>query len=118
MLLELLDGGIEEIYTDKISFGGCETCDYGSSYINELEIKLTTGTLKCEVDQMYEYALSEDYLMKLFLQNVEEIRQKTEEAFLEWFKGKVTEDVKTSSWLDDTKVRFDFQPPKRERVIF
>lgn len=45
---------------------GCETCDYGSSYVNEIEIVLQDNTYaNIKVDKMYEYALSESDYMQI-----------------------------------------------------
>lgn len=85
MLIELQNGGIKEISTDTYSYGGCDTCDYGSSYINELEIELTQGTIYVTIDAMYDYALSDGYLIKLFIGNIDGIRGLTEGEFFEWF---------------------------------
>ena len=38
MLIKLVDGGIKNISTDEDSMRGCETCDYGSEYINTMEM--------------------------------------------------------------------------------
>jgi hypothetical protein len=94
MLIELLDGGIKDIYTDTESYNGCETCDYGSEYINEFTIYLTKGNIQFKVNQMYDYAVSEDYMMKLFLQNIDEIKQMTELNFFEWLKGNLEKEFK------------------------
>ncbi|MCR8982644.1 hypothetical protein [Brevibacillus laterosporus] len=71
MLLNMKDGGIEKIESDNSFSPGCESCDYGSSYINEFEIYMTTGKIEIKVDQMYEYALTDGYMMQLILPNVE-----------------------------------------------
>jgi hypothetical protein len=94
MLIELVDGGIKDIYTDTESYAGCETCDYGSQYINEFTVYLTKGNIQFKVEQMYDYAVSEDYLMKLFLQNVDKIKQLTEIQFYEWLKYNLEADFK------------------------
>ena len=86
LLLELVDGGIKEIYTDSEAYGGCETCDWGSQYINYFKVELTSGEINVEVNQMYEYELSEGYLMKLLLNNVDEIRKMTELEFYRWLE--------------------------------
>lgn len=53
------------IYNEDFT-SGCETCDYGSSYVNEIEIMLEDETnAKIKVDRMYEYSLSESDYMKL-----------------------------------------------------
>lgn len=100
MLLKMIDGGILSVKYDSDFWGGCETCDYGSSYINEFNIIMETGRIQIKVNQMYEYALSEDYMMKLILQNVDEIKSKTELEFYQWLKEKVPIDSKQYEWRD------------------
>jgi hypothetical protein len=92
-LIQLVDGGITNISTDTYSYSGCETCDWGSQYINEFEVTLTTREVKVEVNQMYSYELSEDYLMKLFITNIDAIRQMTEVEFVIWLDTKLKEDI-------------------------
>jgi hypothetical protein len=96
MILEMKNGGINEIYTDTHSYGGCSTCDYGSSYINEITFELTTGNINIEVNEMYEYALSDGYMMKLMLNNVNEIKEFTEDEFFNWLKNELDEEVGSS----------------------
>lgn len=59
---------IKKVIYDKDFISGCETCDYGSSYVNEIEIILADETkTKIKVDRMYEYSLSElDYMKLIF----------------------------------------------------
>lgn len=52
-------------YDSDYSYG-CETCDYGSQYISNIEIIFEDETmLKIETDQIYEYTLTESDFMKL-----------------------------------------------------
>ena len=43
---------------------GCETCDYGSSYITNLSIETNNCKINFEFDTMYDY-ISESDLMQL-----------------------------------------------------
>ena len=86
MLIQMQGTGIVDIETDIESSGGCETCDYGSSYINYFTVKMTTGILSIEIDNMYEYCLSEGDLMVLFTSNYEKIQQMDEKTFIRWVK--------------------------------
>lgn len=57
---------VKKVSYNEDSTGGCETCNYGSSYVNEIEITLEDGTYtNIKVDQMYEYLLSESDYMQL-----------------------------------------------------
>lgn len=52
-------------YDNHYSYG-CETCDYGSSYVSNIEILFEDETiLKIETEQMYEYTLTESDFMNL-----------------------------------------------------
>jgi len=89
MLIEMQDGGIKAVRYDQTHSSGCDTCDYGSSYIDEYDIEMTQGTIHVEVDQMYEYFLSEGYMMQLLIQNVDSIRQMTEDDFCTWLESEI-----------------------------
>jgi len=86
LLLQFVDGGIVDIKQDNWSSPGCKTCDYGSSYVNELSVYLTKYKITAEVDQMYNYLLSDGDLFKIFLRNIEEIKAMTEMEFIKWFE--------------------------------
>lgn len=92
LLIQMIDGGIEEIITDTESWGGCETCDYGSSYINEFDVRFTTGLFEVRVDNMYDYAMSEGYLMELFIKNIDKIRASTEEEVMQWIENTINDE--------------------------
>lgn len=86
MLIKLVDGGIENIYTDEECSGGCPTCDYGSEYISKMEIVLTKFKVSAVMNQMYDYAISTQDTLELFLPNIDQISRMTEEEFISWFK--------------------------------
>lgn len=57
---------VKKVNYEKESYGGCETCDYGSKYISNIEIDLEDyGLLKIETNQMYNYMLTESDFMQL-----------------------------------------------------
>ena len=91
MLIKMLDGGIVNYEDDYYSYDGCPTCDYGSEYINEIDITLTKHTIHVKTNQMYEYVLSEGQMMKLFLSEYNAIQAMTENEFINWFKEKLIE---------------------------
>ena len=91
MLLELKDGQIIDIYTDKYYESGCPTCDFGSSYVNDVTIIMTKYRVFASVDTMYSYAVSEDWLLKTILNNVDQIKQMTELEFAAWFEAQFNE---------------------------
>ncbi len=93
IILELQDGGIIDFQTDSDYTSGCETCDYGSYYANELFIQTVKGEIGIEVSKEYNYPMSDGYLMQIMLRNVEEIKKLTEKQFFEWIVKKITEDI-------------------------
>lgn len=72
--------------------GGCETCDYGSQYIDDLIVKLTKMTVVVSTNTMYKYAMSTSDLINMFL-----TADKTmmEEQFVVWMYEKIKEMIKS-----------------------
>lgn len=91
MLLELKDGQIIDIYTDKYYESGCPTCDFGSSYVNDLTIIMTKYRIFASIDTMYSYAMSEDWLLKTLVRNIDQVKQLTELEFSDWFEDQFDE---------------------------
>ena len=91
MLIKMLDGGILRYADDHYRYGGCPTCDYGSEYINEIDITLVHHTIHIKTNQMYEYVLSEGQMIRLFLTEYDTIRTMTERNFVDWIKAKLIE---------------------------
>ena len=93
MLLELVDGGILNIENDIDFWSGCETCDYGSRYVNYFDLELSKIKIKIEASEMYEYPLSEGHMMKVILGNVDIIKKMTEQEFANWLKLELGKEV-------------------------
>ena len=93
LLLPMKDGGIINYYDDFYYTPGCPTCDYGSVYINDIYIKLTKYNVHIETKRTYRYALTEAYIMRLFLTNYETIKAMTENEFIEWFKKEIEDTI-------------------------
>jgi hypothetical protein len=91
ILIKMIDGGLVDYDDDSYSFGGCPTCDYGSSYITEINMTLTKYKVHIKTNQMYEYVLSEGDMLKILLSNYEEITTMTEKEFTDWMKVKLLE---------------------------
>lgn len=89
MLIKMVDGGIVNYADDHYAYHGCPTCDYGSEYINEIDITLVHHTIHVKTNQMYEYVLSEGQMVKLFLTEYNTIQTMTEKEFIDWFKAKL-----------------------------
>lgn len=137
VILPMIDGGILEVRTDYESYEGCETCNYGSRYTNEFEIKMTQGTIKVVCSQMYEFPFQkdeeenneEDYyvengwgyapwsegdLMKIILPNNDKIKEMTEEEFVEWFKSEL-EGYSQGAFLAHRGSKYEFVKRKEEK---
>lgn len=93
MLVKMVDGGIINVDYDSESWGGCETCDYGSRYINEFTVEMTSGKIEIKTTKMYDYALSEGYMMETLLKNIDDIKAMTEYEFYRWIESKIKSDT-------------------------
>lgn len=91
MLIKMIDGGLVNYNDDTTCYAGCPTCDYGSEYINEIDVELTTHKIHVNLNAMYGYAISEGRMIKLFLQEYNAIQQMTEKQFIKWFEEKINE---------------------------
>lgn len=91
MLIKMVDGGIVNYTDDCYHYDGGPTCDWGSKYINEIDITLTKYSIYVSTSQMYEYVLSEGQMIKLFLSEYNTIQMMTEKEFIDWFKKKLCE---------------------------
>lgn len=91
MLIKMLDGGILNYQDDHYCYSGCPTCNYGSEYINEIDITLVHHKVHIKTNQMYEYVLSEGQMIRLFLTEYDTIRTMTERNFVDWIKAKLIE---------------------------
>lgn len=91
MLIKMVDGGLVNYTDDCWHTNGCPTCDYGSEYVNEIDITLTKYKIHARTNQMYEYVLSEGQMIRLFLSEYNTIEKMTENEFVDWFNGKLCE---------------------------
>lgn len=73
MLIKMIDGGFTKYWDDAMYYSGCETCDYGSEYIQFITITLTKYEIEIELNRMYEYAFSQADAITLFCENYEKI---------------------------------------------
>lgn len=97
MLLELTNGGIVNITSDKDYMSGCDTCDYGSVYVNYFDVELTRVRIRIEASEMYDYPLSEQHMMNVMLRNVDRIKLMSEEEFTEWLEDSINKENKKVS---------------------
>lgn len=73
-------------YEDSSYMPGCETCDYGSEYTNEIEITTTNYRIKLVFVQMYEYGFSIADAMRIF---AVDLKNMTEQEFIEYIEREV-----------------------------
>lgn len=104
MLIKMVDGGLVNYMDDCYHYDGCPTCDYGSEYINEIDVTLTKYNINVRTNQMYEYALSEGQMIRLFLYEYNAIQQMTENEFVDWFKEKLIA-ITNDDWKEDVRHR-------------
>lgn len=67
-------------------FGGCETCDYGSQYINRFSFVTTNYIVDVEFNQMYEYAVSVGDIIKIIAVDLGNF---TEKEFVEHVRNHI-----------------------------
>lgn len=85
-IVKLKDVNIIEISTDSFSYSGCETCDYGSSYIREIHFGFDDGTSESfQISQEYAYICSEQDLILFFINNLDALAEITKEELSEIF---------------------------------
>lgn len=107
LLIEMIDGGIVNIEQDNWNSHGCETCDFGSSYVNELTVYLTKHKIITRIDKMYDYLLSDGDLFKIFIGGLDEIKEMTEEEFIKWLELKIKE-LGNSADVEYDHVKIEF----------
>ena len=81
---------------------GCETCDFGSSYITNLTIETENCIIKFECDTMYDY-LSESDLMKFFSKDFD-----NEQILINQFEEFLDPTLLSSS-LNDLKITTNYK---------
>ena len=85
-IVKLKDVNIIEISTDSFSYSGCETCDYGSSYIREIHFWFDDGTSELFIiSQEYSHICSEQDLILFFVNNLDALVEITKEELSEIF---------------------------------
>jgi len=84
----MIDGGIVDIIDDIVQDSyGCPTCGYGGHYTNNMEIELSKNILEIEFGGMYTWDIpSYSDIMKIFTANNDEIKDMTEEEFIDFLK--------------------------------
>lgn len=107
IILKMVDGGLIDYSDDTRYMPGCPTCDYGSQYINDINIDLQRHSIHIKLNQMYDYVLSEGKMMILLLSNCDQIMHMTEKQFIEWLREQIKEIVKGCYDGEDAFKSFD-----------
>lgn len=88
-MINLTDDELVTIdYDVRYSAGGCDTCDYGSFYLHSLTFEFLKKRLNVETK---DNILSEGWLMKLVVCNIEKIQQFNQQEFCDWIKMNINE---------------------------
>ena len=96
--IPFVDGNRWETFTDDSWYSpGCPTCDYGSEYVNKIEINTTHYNIQITFCQMYRFGFSSTDAIKLF---AVDIRSMTEAEFIEY----IDTEVHKFSALDEYEV--------------
>lgn len=104
MLIKMTDGGIVNYEDNCYHYDGCPTCNYGSEYINEIDITLVHHAIHVKTNQMYEYAISEGQMVRLFLTEYNTIQTMTEKEFIDWFKASLI-DIAYEKAIEEFEVK-------------
>ena len=93
-MIKLIDDNIMEINTDTDYIPGCETCDYGSQYINDISITTEkNGVFRLKINKEYEYGLSSyGVLIKLACDVAEKSSKMTLKEVLLYMQTEILKD--------------------------
>lgn len=91
-LFKLKDGFLISFDIDNwCESSGCETCNFGSEYINECNIIFSDYLVNIKISEMYEYAISTDFWIKLFCQNCLIFTSMTQKEVINFIENKIKE---------------------------
>lgn len=85
MVIQFKDGYLKNIEHNHYKYSGCETCDYGSEYVDNIVLYFSRFYADFDVVKEYDYAISLSDIILIFTQNIEDIRNMTEVGFVRWF---------------------------------
>lgn len=90
IIMPLADGGIVDVRYETEDYPGCETCDYGSQYIDEFSIVMTKCTIRVYLNTEYEHTVSEGWLTRTLLGMDRDL---TEERFAEALREAINSEI-------------------------
>lgn len=85
--IKLKDDFIVAVDSGDEWYRGCDTCDYGSAYINTLSIYTTTKEITVEVSKMYNFAFSVSHAILMFASA--ELADVAQEELGNWIEEKI-----------------------------
>lgn len=85
--IKLKDDFIVAVESGEEWYSGCDTCNYGSAYINTLSIYTTTKEITVEVNKMYDFAFSISHAILIFASA--ELADVTQEQLGSWIEEKI-----------------------------
>lgn len=106
-LVKLIDGEILDVIYNQKYYSGCPTCDYGSEYINEWWVKMTNHIIHVRACNEYNYGISESWIMRLFLQNLSEIKKMKQIELFNFIKSEIEEYTQTQNDSPDFLILLD-----------
>ena len=106
-LVKLIDGEILDVIYNQEYHPGCPTYDYGSEYINEWWVKMTDHVIHVRACNEYNYGISTSWIIRLFLQNLPEIKKMEQMELFDFIKSEVEEYVQAQNDSPDFSVLLD-----------
>ena len=106
-LVQLVDGAILDVVYDEDCYPGCPTCGYGSEYISEWWVKMTDHVIHVRACNEYNYGISTSWIIRLFLQNLPEIKKMEQMELFDFIKSEVEEYVQAQNDSPDFSVLLD-----------
>lgn len=106
-LVQLVDGAILDVVYDEDCYPGCPTCGYGSEYIREWWVKMTDHVIHVEVNNQYNHCISASWIMRLFLQNLSEIKKMKQMELFDFIKSEVGEYIQAQNGRPNFSVLLD-----------
>ena len=109
--IKFADGNELINYNDDTEhYDGCETCDYGSMYINDITVETTNYNISAHFNQMYEYAFSSADAIKIFAVGITAM---TEEQFVEYLEKEFNEILENNKRMYN-RPSFTFKAKRKE----
>ena len=107
IFIKLTDGGLVDYKDDVQYYSGCPTCDYGSEYINEWWVKMTDHVIHVRACNEYNYGISTSWIIRLFLQNLPEIKKMEQMELFDFIKSEVGEYIQAQNGRPNFSVLLD-----------